>query len=152
MGICFTFWCTTCRNLWHGIPEPARSLGVIEGALYVLHTNRVRAVTSGHCSSFVQLGFRKVSFTVHACQAPHRDMASRTCEGLHPLDAPHPGCLWMDQVTLCVMIREKPALVPSESPHLLALCLNFQPLESLLWVKAVVPEPLSPPLVQRILF
>lgn len=74
-------------------------------------------------------------------QAPHRDMASRKCERLHPLDAPHSGCLWMDQVTLCVMIWGKPALVPSESPYLLALCLNVQPLVLLPWVKAVVPQP-----------
>lgn len=147
MGICFTFWCITCRNLWHGIPEPARSLGAIEGA----------------CACYTQTGsgWSHLAIAVHLCscdslcllcQAPHRDMASRTCEGLHPLGAPHPACLWVDQVTLCVMIWEKPALMPSESPHPLALCPNFQPLESLLWVKAVAHQPLSPLLVQRIFF
>ena len=40
--------------------------------------------------------------------------------------------------TECYILEES-ALVPSESAHLLALCLNFQPLKSLLWLRAVVP-------------
>ena len=60
------------------------------------------------------------------------------------LDSTNPGCSWVDQVTLYVMILEELALVPPESPHLLTLCLNFQPLESLLWVKAVFPHPFFP--------
>lgn len=37
------------------------------------------------------------------------------------LDSTNPGCSWVDQVTLYVMILEELALVPPESPHLLTL-------------------------------
>lgn len=45
--------------------------------------------------------------------------------------------------TVCYDLKE-PALVPPESPHLLTFCLNFQPVESLLWVKEVFPQPFFP--------
>lgn len=103
-----------------------------------LHTNRVSSVTSGHCSNLYSWDPETPLSLCMLCQAPHRTPASRRSS--HSAGFYTAGRSCVDQMMLCVMLWEELALVLSESPHLLALCLNFQPLESLVWVKTVVPH------------
>lgn len=82
----------------HGISEPAGSLGVIEGAWICCTQSGSHLALAAHLCSWdseTSVSLRML------CQAPHRALASRRCEGLHPLDPTRPGCSWVDQVTLC---------------------------------------------------
>lgn len=78
---------------YHSIPEPKKIPEGYGGRMSMLYTNRVMTVTSGHCSSFIQLRYRNTSFPTLAVldipQSPGlREMWEPPCTTLGPT---HPG-------------------------------------------------------------
>lgn len=93
------------------------------GCVYTLHTNRVRMVTSGQCSSFIQLWYRNISSTMHAVPG---SLQSPGLKGMWrdpstALESAHPGCSWVDQVTPYITLWEESAFVPQN----LCICWHF---------------------------
>lgn len=87
-----------------------------------------------------KLGSRNISETTCCAKHPREPWPEgdvKVCK--HGAGFYTPRLLMVDQVTLCVMIWGEPALVPLESPHLLALCLNFQLSESLFGLRQWFP-------------